>query len=174
MIFYYHAIIHTEALEHQASEARASAATTSVVHQKTLQASAVVCKLPNAVQAQIDDLLSDSVVTTSKVVCCIFLTRDQLFRVEQLPVSTSAHFINDRWFQVNEDSSRNVFTSTSFREEGVESIIATTDGLVGWHLTVWLDTVLEAEELPAGVTDLDTGLTDVDRNNFSHCDVSGL
>jgi hypothetical protein len=31
--------------------------------------------------------------------------------------------------------------------------------------------VLEAEELPAGVTDLDTGLTDVNGNDFSHCDV---
>jgi hypothetical protein len=30
--------------------------------------------------------------------------------------------------------------------------------------------VLEAEELPAGVTDLDTGLSDVDGNNFTHDD----
>jgi hypothetical protein len=30
--------------------------------------------------------------------------------------------------------------------------------------------VLEAEELPAGVTDLDTSLTDVNGNNFSHCE----
>jgi hypothetical protein len=28
--------------------------------------------------------------------------------------------------------------------------------------------VLKAEELPTGVTDLDTSLTDVDGNNFSH------
>jgi len=34
-----------------------------------------------------------------------------------------------------------------------------------------LDTVLEAEKLPAGVTDLDTGLTDVDGNDFTHFDV---
>jgi len=38
-------------------------------------------------------------------------------------------------------------------------------------LTIWLDSVLKAEELPAGVTNLDTGLTDVDRNNFSHLKV---
>jgi hypothetical protein len=29
--------------------------------------------------------------------------------------------------------------------------------------------VLEAEELPAGVTDLDTSLSDVNVDNFSHC-----
>jgi hypothetical protein len=34
-----------------------------------------------------------------------------------------------------------------------------------------LDTVLEAEELPAGVTNLDTGLTDVDRDDLTHDDV---
>ena len=54
----------------------------------------------------------------------------------------------------------------------VESrIITTSNSLVTWHLSIWLDAVLEAEELPAGVTDLDTGLTDVDGNDFSHCDV---
>jgi hypothetical protein len=35
-------------------------------------------------------------------------------------------------------------------------------------LSIWLDTVLKAEELPTGVTDLDTSLSDVDRNDFSH------
>jgi hypothetical protein len=36
-----------------------------------------------------------------------------------------------------------------------------------------LDTVLEAEEFPAGVTDLDTSLTDVDGDNFTHDVVKG-
>jgi hypothetical protein len=81
--------------------------------------------------------------------------------VEQLSVGTSADFVNDGGLQVEEDASWDVLAGTSLREEGVEGIIATTDGLVGWHLTVGLDTVLEAEELPAGVTDLDTGLTNV-------------
>jgi hypothetical protein len=33
--------------------------------------------------------------------------------------------------------------------------------------------VLEAEKFPAGVTDLDTTLADVDRNNFSHSCIIG-
>lgn len=32
----------------------------------------------------------------------------------------------------------------------------------------YLNTVLEAVELPAGISDLDTGLTDVDRDALSH------
>ena len=36
------------------------------------------------------------------------------------------------------------------------------------HLSIGLDTVLEAVELPAGVTDLDTSLSDVNWNALSH------
>ena len=47
-------------------------------------------------------------------------------------------------------------------EEGVEGVVAAADGLVGGHLAVRLDTVLQAVQLPAGIADLDTGLADVD------------
>ena len=53
------------------------------------------------------------------------------------------------------------FASASLTEEGVESIITAANGLVGGHLTIGLDAVLETEQFPAGVTDLDTGLTNV-------------
>ena len=82
--------------------------------------------------------------------------------MEQLSVGSGSNFINDGWLKIKEDGSWDMLTSTSLGEEGVESIITTTDGFVGWHLTIWLDSVLKAEELPAGVTDLDTALTDVD------------
>jgi hypothetical protein len=55
-----------------------------------------------------------------------------------------------------------VLSGTSFREEGVESIITTSNSLIRGHLSVRLDTVFETEEFPTGVTYLDTGLTNVD------------
>jgi len=61
-----------------------------------------------------------------------------------------------------------VFASTSFAEEGVERVITTSDGLVTWHLTIRLDTVFQTVQFPTGVTDLATGLTDMDGNTFSH------
>ena len=82
--------------------------------------------------------------------------------MEELSVSSGSDFIDNSWFEIEENGSWDVLTSTSLGEEGVESIITATDGFIGWHLTVWLDSVLEAEKFPAGVTDLDTGLTDVD------------
>jgi hypothetical protein len=100
-------------------------------------------------------------VTSSEVVSSIFFTRNKLFWVEELSVSTSSDFIDNSWFEIKEYTSWDVFSSTSFTEESVESIITTSDSFIGWHLTVRLDTVLEAEEFPTSITDLDTGLTNV-------------
>ena len=51
---------------------------------------------------------------------------------------------------------------TCLGEEGVEGVVAGADGLVGGHLAVGLDAMLEAIKFPARVPDLATGLTDVD------------
>jgi hypothetical protein len=61
-----------------------------------------------------------------------------------------------------------VFAGTSFREKGVEGVVATADGFVGRHLSVRLDAVFEAVKLPTGVTHLDSGLADMDGDDFSH------
>ena len=82
--------------------------------------------------------------------------------MEELSVGSGSDLIDDGGFEIEEDGSGDVLASTSLGEEGVEGVVTTTDGLIGGHLTVGLNTVLEAEELPAGVTNLDTGLTDVD------------
>jgi hypothetical protein len=133
-----------------------------------LETSALISELTDSVEAEIDDFFTNGVVTTSEVVGGILLTRDELLGVEELSVGASADLIDNGGLEIEEDAAGNVLASTSLREEGVESIITTTDGLVGGHLTVGLDTVLEAEKLPAGVTDLDTGLTDVDADGFTH------
>ena len=66
------------------------------------------------------------------------------------------------WFQVNKDSSWHMLASSSLREEGVEGVISTSNGLVTWHLTIRLDAVLQAVQLPAGIAHLDSGLADMD------------
>jgi hypothetical protein len=84
-------------------------------------------------------------MTSSEVVSSIFFTRNELFWVEELSVSTSSDFIDNSWFEIEEYTSWDVFTSTSFTEESVESIITTTDSFIRWHLSVRLDTVFETE-----------------------------
>jgi len=163
------AVVDGKSLEEQGTETGTAATTDSLEDQEALETGTVVSELSDSVQAQVDDFTTNGVVSSGEVVGGIFLTGDQLLRVEQLSVGTGSDFINDGWFQIEEDTSWDVLAGTSLREESVESIITTSDGLVRWHLTVRLDTVLEAEKLPAGVTNLATSLTDVDRNNFSHC-----
>ena len=60
-----------------------------------------------------------------------------------------------------------MLAGASLAEEGVERVIATTDGLVAGHLAIRLDSVLQAVQLPAGVTNLDTGLSNVYGDTFT-------
>ena len=59
-----------------------------------------------------------------------------------------------------------MLSGTSFGKESGEGVIPTHE-LVGGHMAVGLDAVLEAVELPAGITDLATGLTDMDGDTFT-------
>jgi hypothetical protein len=127
--------------------------------QETLETSTVVSQLSDAVEGEVDNLFANGVVTTGVVIGGVLLTGDQLFGVEQLTVGTSADLINDGRFKIEEHTSRDMFAGTSFREKGVEGIITSSDGLVRRHLTIRLDTMFKAVQLPAGITNLNTGLT---------------
>jgi len=139
-----------------------------VEDQETLKTGALVCELSDSVEDKVNNFLTDGVVTTGVVVGSIFLAGDELFWVEQLTVGASSDFVDDGWLEVNKDASWDVFASTSLGEEGVERVVTATDGLIGWHLTVWCNTVLEAVKFPAGVTYLDASLANVDGDHFSH------
>ena len=66
--------------------------------------------------------------------------------------------------QIHEHSPGNVLARPGLAEKGVEGVVPATNGLVRGHLAVWLDTVLQTVELPAGIADLHSGLTNVDRD----------
>lgn len=100
-------------------------------------------------------------MTTGVVVGRILLTGDQLLRVEELAVRSSSHLIHYGRFQVYKHCPRDVLSGACLAEEGVEGVVATSDGLIGWHVTIRLDSVLQAVELPTGISDLDACLTNV-------------
>mmetsp|Transcript_27255 Transcript_27255/g.50246 ORF Transcript_27255/g.50246 Transcript_27255/m.50246 type:complete len:459 (+) Transcript_27255:280-1656(+) len=162
------AVVNGEALKEERAETGTGTTTDGVEDKETLETRAVVGKLTDAVKGKVNNLLTDGVVATGEVVGGILLTGDQLLRVEELPVGTLANLVNDGGLKIKEDAAGNVLAGTSLGEEGVEGIIATTDGLVRGHLAIGLDTVLKAVELPAGITNLDTGLADVNTDNFTH------
>ena len=86
-------IVDGETLHKKRSKSRASAATKGVEDQEPLETSALIGKLTDPVEDQVDNLLSDGVVTTSVVVGSILLASDELFRVEELAVGASANLI---------------------------------------------------------------------------------
>jgi hypothetical protein len=161
-------VIDGESLEEERSETGSGTSTDGVEDEETLETSALIGELADSVEAEIDDLTSDGVMSSGEVVSGIFLSGDELLGVEKLSVGSGSDLIDNGGLKIEEDGSGDVLTGTSLGEEGVESVVTTSDGLIGRHLTVRLDSVLEAVELPACVTDLDTGLSDVDGNNFSH------
>ena len=155
-------VVDRESLEEEGSKTRSGTTSDGVEDKETLETSALISELSDTVEAEVNNFLTDGVMTTGEVVGGILLTGDELLWVEELSVGAGSDLIDDGGLEIEEDSAGDVLASTSLGEEGVESVVTATDGLIGRHLTVRLDTVLEAEELPAGVTDLDTGLTDVD------------
>ena len=63
---------------------------------------------------------------------------------------------DDGWLEVDEDGPGDVLAGASLGEEGGEGVVS--HGLVGGHLAVGLDAMLQAVELPAGIANLATGL----------------
>ena len=163
-------VINGESLEEEGTETGTGTTTDGVEDEEALETSALIGELADSVEAEINDLLTNGVVTTGEVVGGILLTRDELLGVEELSVGSGTDLIDDGGLEIEEDSAGDVLAGTSLGEEGVESIVATTDGLVGGHLSIGLNSVLEAEKFPTGVTNLDTGLSDVDRDDFTHDD----
>merc|ERR1719220_813902 len=133
---------------------------------ESLESSTSVRQLPDTVKNKVDNLLSDGVVSSGVVVGCVLLSVDQLLRVVQLTVCSASGLIDDGGLQIDEDCPWDVLASASLREEGLEGVIA--EGLVGGHVAVGLDAMLEAVELPTGVSDLATGLADVDGDALTH------
>ena len=61
--------------------------------EESLETSAHVSKLPDSVKDKINNLLANGVVAPGVVVGGVLLASDQLFRVEQLSVSSGPNLI---------------------------------------------------------------------------------
>merc|ERR1719327_1392439 len=153
------AVVDGQTLQKKGAKTRSGTSTSGVVHEETLQTSAVVREFADSVEHKVDNFLANGVVTTSVVVSSVLFARDQLLRVVQLAVGTGADLIDHSRFQLDVHGTGHVLACTSLREKGVEGIIASTDGLIGRHLAVRLDTVFKAEKFPGSIAHLDTSLS---------------
>ena len=108
------AVVHGEALQHQAAEAGAGATADSVEDHAALQARAIVGKLADPVKNEVYDFLTDCVVPTGEVVGGFLLSADQLLGVQELPVRAGAHLVDDRRLEVNEDGTGHMLACSCF------------------------------------------------------------
>lgn len=159
-------VVDGKTFQKKGSKTGSGTSTSSMEDEETLETGTVVSNLTDAVQDNINNLLSDGIMSTGVVVGGVFLSRDDLLRVVELGVLSTADFITDGWFEIDKDSTWDVLAARSLREEGVEGIIGKTKRVVRGHVTIRGDTMLQAVQLPALVSDLDTGLTEVDRDTF--------
>ena len=159
------AIIHRETLHQQGGKSRAGASSEGMEEKESLKTGALVSKLTDTVQDKVDNLLSDGVVAPGIVVSGVLLAVDELLRVVELTVCSDTGLVNDGGLEVHEHSPGHVLARPSLGKEGLEGVIA--KGLVAGHAAIRLDAVLKAVELPAGVTDLDTSLANMDRNTLT-------
>ena len=72
--------------------------------EETLETSALISQLPDAVQHQVHNLLAHGVVPPGVVVGGIFLASNQLLGMEQLTVRPSSDFVHNRWLKVHKNS----------------------------------------------------------------------
>merc|ERR1712213_297076 len=160
------AVVHGQPLHEQGCKARSGATSEGVEQKESLKSSTGVSELPNPVENQVDNLLSNGVVSSRVVVSGVLLSVDELLGMVQLTVGSASGLIDDSRLQIDEDSSWDVLASPSLGEEGLEGVVP--EGLVGGHVAVGLDAMFEAVELPAGVSNLATGLADVDGDALTH------
>merc|ERR1711953_404743 len=160
------AVVNGKTLHHQGSKSRAGSSSKGMEEKKSLKSRTLVSQLPDSVQNQIHDLLANGVVAPGVVVGGVLLAIDQLLGMIELTVGSNSGLVNDSGLQVNKDGPWNMFAATSLREEGLEGIVSKC--LVRGHAAVRLDTVLQAVELPTGVSNLDSSLSDMNGNTFSH------
>ena len=86
-------VVDAEAFHEEGGEAGSGTATEGVEDEESLETSTLISQLPDPVQDQVDDFLADGVVATSVVVGGIFLSGDELLRVEELAVCAGPDLI---------------------------------------------------------------------------------
>jgi hypothetical protein len=134
--------------------------------QESLQSSAVIGELSNAIENDINNLLSRRVVTTRIVVCGVLLAIDNLLGVVELTVRAIAHFVADGGFEIHKDGAGDMTAGGSFGKEGVEGIIRNSDVLIRAKGSIGSNAMLQAIQLPALVSGLNTGLTQMNRDTL--------
>ena len=89
-------------------------------------------------------------------------THHYLLGMEELTICPNSDLINHGGLQVYKHGSGNVLARPGLRKEGAVGVVPAARRLVRGHGAIGADTMLEAVQLPTGVTNLAACLADVD------------
>jgi len=98
----------------------------------------------------------------------VFFSVYQILGMEQVLISSSSYFVDASRLQVNLQRSGNVLSSTRFLEESLIRIVLVHVFVFSWQSAIWRDTVLKTKEFPTSSSYLNSRLSNVDVQNFSH------
>lgn len=88
-------VVLRKSLKEQGSKTGTCTATKGVEDEETLEAGACICKLANAVERLVDELLTDGVVTSGIVVGGILLSGDEGLGMEERAVLSGADLVDN-------------------------------------------------------------------------------
>merc|ERR1719216_453315 len=167
------AVVHGEALEHQATEARARASADGVVDDETLDVLRVVRALADELAGGVDVLLADVVVATGEVVRGVLVGVEQELGVVQVAEGALANLVNDGGLEVNGHLARDEVLVGGVELLGVLGLeereqLAVLRVVVALRVPIGVDVVLLAVLGPDGVAILDTALSNRDGDNFAN------
>ena len=88
--------------------------------EQNLKSDTVLGQAADAIGDDVGNFAADGVVSAGVIVGRVLLARDQLVRMEQLAVGSSAHRVHHRRFQVDEQGARHFLAARCLAEEGAE------------------------------------------------------
>merc|ERR1712088_1113729 len=118
------AVVNGKTFHEERGKSRSGSSSKGMAKKKSLKSSTLVSQFPDSVQNQIHDLLANGVVAPGVVVGGVLLAIDQLLGMVKLTVGSDSGLVNDSGLQVNKDSSWNMFSTPSLREESLEGVVS--------------------------------------------------
>lgn len=159
-------IFFSDLWDKESSHSWSSTSSERVGDLETLKTIATFSFFSNDIENWINEFSSFSVMTFSPVVTSSSLSENEVVWSEELTEWSSSDWIHGSWFEIHEDSSWNVSSSSGFIEVDIDS----------FKLKIWVSVISTGgvnsmfvrDDFPEFSSDLVTALTTLDVNDFSH------
>ena len=133
---------------------------------ESLKAVTALSFLSHNIKDGVDEFGSLGVVTLGPVVSSTGLSEDEVVWSEELSEWSGSDRVHGAWFEIHEDGSWDVTTTSSFVVVDVDSLKLEVG--VAVVRTGWVNAVLVGDDFPELSTDLVSALTSLDVDDFSH------